>query len=180
LFGTRRPMKARNPLMEARQVVGAAYEPRVLEPSPPAVNDGLWFADDPAVGGNLNWREWLQGHPEGRGAERGEGPVVAGVGHVAVAHEAGHHRPCLARSGSGRHRTPPTPTRRAQDPALAGCGRSRRPGGPQNPTPTRSSSGRSGGSFRRLPPVGRWRIQTGSKPSVAHTAGGLKAVTVLQ
>jgi hypothetical protein len=57
-------MKARNPLLEARAIVGAEYDPRVLEPSPPAVNDGVWFADDPAVGGNLDWTEWVRAHPE--------------------------------------------------------------------------------------------------------------------
>jgi hypothetical protein len=56
-------MNARNALLEARQVVGD-YDPRVLEPSPPAVLDGVWFADDPAVGGNLDWREWVGAHPE--------------------------------------------------------------------------------------------------------------------
>jgi hypothetical protein len=57
-------MKARNALLEARQLVGAGYEPRVLEPSPPAIADGVWFADDPAVGGNLDWNEWVGAHPE--------------------------------------------------------------------------------------------------------------------
>jgi hypothetical protein len=56
-------VNARNALLEARQVVGH-YDPRVLEPSPPAVVDGVWFADDPAVGGNLDWREWVTTHPE--------------------------------------------------------------------------------------------------------------------
>ena len=56
-------MKARNPVLEARAVVGAGYDPRVLEPSPPAVNDGVWFADDPAVGGNVDWNDWVQQHP---------------------------------------------------------------------------------------------------------------------
>jgi hypothetical protein len=57
-------MKARNPVLEARAVVGASHDPRVLEPSPPAVNDGLWFADDPAVGGNLDWNAWVKRHPQ--------------------------------------------------------------------------------------------------------------------
>jgi hypothetical protein len=57
-------MKARNALLEARQMVGAGYDPRVLEPSPPAIVDGVWFADDPAVGGNLVWDEWVRSHPE--------------------------------------------------------------------------------------------------------------------
>jgi hypothetical protein len=50
--------------VEARAIVGAGYDPRVLEPSPPAVNDGVWFADDPAVGGNVDWNEWVKEHPE--------------------------------------------------------------------------------------------------------------------
>jgi hypothetical protein len=44
--------------------VGAGYDPRVLEPSPPAVNDGMWFADDPAVGGDVDWNEWVKQHPQ--------------------------------------------------------------------------------------------------------------------
>jgi hypothetical protein len=57
-------MKARNPVLEARAVVGTGYDPRVLEPSPPAVNDGVWFADDPAVGGNVDWNEWVKQYPQ--------------------------------------------------------------------------------------------------------------------
>jgi hypothetical protein len=57
-------MNARNALLEARQVVGAGFDPRVLEPSPPAIVDGVSFADDPAVGGNVDWREWVNAHPE--------------------------------------------------------------------------------------------------------------------
>jgi hypothetical protein len=55
---------ARNPLAEAREVVGPGHDPRVLEPSPPAVVDTDWFADDPAVGGDLDWRQWVRDHPE--------------------------------------------------------------------------------------------------------------------
>jgi len=36
-----------NPRAEAQAKVGDAYDARVLEPSPPAVNDGPWLADDP-------------------------------------------------------------------------------------------------------------------------------------
>jgi hypothetical protein len=36
-----------NPRAEADERVGGRYEARVLEPSPPAVTDGPWFADDP-------------------------------------------------------------------------------------------------------------------------------------
>ncbi len=38
---------ARNPRAEAQSLVGEEFEARVLEPSPPAVNDGPYFADDP-------------------------------------------------------------------------------------------------------------------------------------
>jgi hypothetical protein len=79
--------------VEARQVVGTGYEPRVLEPSPPAVNDGVWFADDPAVGGDLDWREWVKQHPERSdwaaerwlAAYRGLGPVPAGFADTRLA-----------------------------------------------------------------------------------------------
>ena len=36
-----------NPRTEARAKVGDAYDARVLAPSPPAVDEGPWFADDP-------------------------------------------------------------------------------------------------------------------------------------
>jgi hypothetical protein len=38
-----------NPRAEAQQRAGDAYEARVLEPSPPTVTDGPWFADDPVA-----------------------------------------------------------------------------------------------------------------------------------
>jgi hypothetical protein len=40
-----------NPRREASERVNGAYEVRVLEPSPPSVTDGPWFADDPAARG---------------------------------------------------------------------------------------------------------------------------------
>jgi hypothetical protein len=40
-----------DPRTEASERLGGAYEVRVLEPSPPAVNEGPWFADDPAARG---------------------------------------------------------------------------------------------------------------------------------
>lgn len=40
-------MSARNPQAEATHLVGRPA--RVLEPSPPAVDDGEWYADDPAA-----------------------------------------------------------------------------------------------------------------------------------
>ena len=69
----------RNALEEARQRVGGDYEPRVLEPSPPAVGEGPWFADDPVArgdvpagrrlvspvsGGDLLWDELAAGDAE--------------------------------------------------------------------------------------------------------------------
>jgi hypothetical protein len=41
----------RNPKAEASERLGGRYEVRVLEPSPPAVDDGEFFADDPALRG---------------------------------------------------------------------------------------------------------------------------------
>ena len=38
-----------NPRLEAQRLVGDDLEARVLEPSPPAVVDGEWFADDPVA-----------------------------------------------------------------------------------------------------------------------------------
>jgi len=46
-------MVVRNPRAEARVRISNRYEVRVLEPSPPAVNEGPWFADDPVAGGEL-------------------------------------------------------------------------------------------------------------------------------
>jgi hypothetical protein len=43
------PSQARDPRAEASARVGDAVEVRVLEPSPPAVGDGPWFADDPVA-----------------------------------------------------------------------------------------------------------------------------------
>src|SRR5215471_8050612 len=69
---------ARDARLEAQRVVGDDFEARVLEPSPPAIVDGDWFADDPAAvdappgrpivgpvgGGDLTWDAWLGDHPE--------------------------------------------------------------------------------------------------------------------
>ncbi len=43
----------RDPRKEASDRLDGRYEVRVLEPSPPAVEDGLWFADDPAGRGDV-------------------------------------------------------------------------------------------------------------------------------
>jgi hypothetical protein len=40
-----------NPRQEAYERLDGAYEVRVLEPSPPAVTEGPWFADDPTARG---------------------------------------------------------------------------------------------------------------------------------
>ena len=72
-------MDARNARAEAQQVVGDRFDARVLEPSPPAVVDGEWLADDPVAvddaarhrtvvspvpTGDLSWDEWLATRPE--------------------------------------------------------------------------------------------------------------------
>jgi hypothetical protein len=46
-----------DPRSEAFDQLGGRYEVRVLEPSPPAVTEGPWFADDPVAAGEV---------PEGR------------------------------------------------------------------------------------------------------------------
>lgn len=56
---------ARNARAEAQQMVGDAFEASVLEPSPPAVADGPWFADDPFRPVSP-WELWLADHPEHR------------------------------------------------------------------------------------------------------------------
>jgi hypothetical protein len=43
---------SRNPRKEASERLNGSHEPRVLEPSPPAVHDEPWFADDPAARGD--------------------------------------------------------------------------------------------------------------------------------
>ena len=43
----------RNPRAEATDRVGGRYDARVLEPSPPAVDEPPFFADDPLEGGDL-------------------------------------------------------------------------------------------------------------------------------
>ena len=71
---------ARDARREALGVVGGELDARVLEPSPPAVSDGQWFADDPVTGGpatgrpvvapvaggDLTWDQWLVDRPEHR------------------------------------------------------------------------------------------------------------------
>jgi len=95
---------ARHPKLEAQAVVGPDLEPAVLEPSPPAVATGPWFADDPVArldanrplvspsdpgtAGTRSWNAWLADHPEHAGwvAERWLGgprtlpPLPPGLG----------------------------------------------------------------------------------------------------
>lgn len=67
---------ARDPHTEAQRLLAGRFDARVLEPSPPAVNDD-WFADDPTdpagaehpvVGPTsaaaLTWDRWLRDFPE--------------------------------------------------------------------------------------------------------------------
>jgi hypothetical protein len=56
-------VQARNARAEAQEVVGDAFVASVLEPSPPAVVDGPWFADDP-YRPVPRWADWLAGRPE--------------------------------------------------------------------------------------------------------------------
>ena len=69
---------AHDPAAEAAAAVGDGYEVRVLEPSPPAVAEGPFWADDPAdpspsgagalvaphSGGDLTWDELIATRPE--------------------------------------------------------------------------------------------------------------------
>jgi hypothetical protein len=94
--------RGRDARREAQEVLGADLEARVLEPSPPAVVDGEWFADDPVAvgarsgagpvvspvaGGDLTWDDWLADHPERAawaaqrwlGARRRVGPAPPGL-----------------------------------------------------------------------------------------------------
>ena len=47
----------RNARAEAEERLSGRYEARVLEPSPPAVDDGPWFADDPVARGENPGRQ---------------------------------------------------------------------------------------------------------------------------
>lgn len=67
---------------EAEELAGDQWATRVLEPSPPAIDDGDWFADDPvelpasdkdllmpagmapADGTAIDWTSWLAANPE--------------------------------------------------------------------------------------------------------------------
>jgi len=55
---------ARHPRREAEALAGIS---RVLEPSPPAVDDGSWYADDPFTADDGDWAHWLREHPEHAG-----------------------------------------------------------------------------------------------------------------
>ncbi len=72
------PAAAHNPAAEAAAAVGDGYDVRVLEPSPPAVVDPPFWADDPAdpgapgnnpvvaphCGGDLSWDELIATRPD--------------------------------------------------------------------------------------------------------------------
>jgi hypothetical protein len=71
-------LSARDARAEAQRVVGDQLVARVLEPSPPAIKDDEWFADDPVAadaepgarvvspvsGTAITWDAWVRGHPE--------------------------------------------------------------------------------------------------------------------
>jgi hypothetical protein len=71
-------LTARDARAEAQQVVGDNFVALVLEPSPPAVDDGEWFADDPVAaeaaheravvspvpGRGVTWDAWVRQHTE--------------------------------------------------------------------------------------------------------------------
>ncbi|MFT5268507.1 MAG: hypothetical protein ACI88C_001945 [Acidimicrobiales bacterium] len=71
-----------NASKEAADLVGSATRALVLEPSLPAINNGEWFADDPAVpdseaailptgitwGSTTSWSAWLVNNPARHGA----------------------------------------------------------------------------------------------------------------
>ena len=72
------PVATHNPAAEAAAAVGDRYDVRVLEPSPPAVAEGPFWADDPAdprspgnnpvvaphCGGDLSWDELIATRPD--------------------------------------------------------------------------------------------------------------------
>jgi hypothetical protein len=47
------PQVARNPRAEANERLGGQHDARVLEPSPPAVTEPPFFADDPVAEGDI-------------------------------------------------------------------------------------------------------------------------------
>jgi hypothetical protein len=94
--------RAASPRVEAEARLGGAYDPRVLEPSPPAVPDPPFFADDPLApptaaagrrlvlpfpGGDLTWDDLCEGDPtladwcadRWLGARRRLAPAPAGL-----------------------------------------------------------------------------------------------------
>ena len=71
-------LDARDARVEAQRTVGDDLVARVLEPSPPAIDDDEWFADDPIARdsapaarvvspvptGDVTWDTWVRDHPE--------------------------------------------------------------------------------------------------------------------
>lgn len=76
-------LDARNARVEAQTIVGDTYAARVIEPSPPAVSAGPFFADDPVstdgaggktilptgMGGDFSWDDWLANNADQATAE---------------------------------------------------------------------------------------------------------------
>jgi hypothetical protein len=54
-------VRARNALGEAREAAGP--DAWVLEPSPPAMADAPFFADDPVTAGSVDWAAWVGENP---------------------------------------------------------------------------------------------------------------------
>ncbi len=104
-------ISARDPRAEAQALVGDHHRAVVLEPSPPAVTEGPWFADDPVDGGptgpderlvvprslpgELDWDGWLTASADNGdhrswatsswlGADRRLPPVPADLGATRV------------------------------------------------------------------------------------------------
>ena len=74
---TPKALNARDAHTEAQRLLAGRFDARVLEPAPPAVDDGEWYADDPTdpagathpvVGptsaATLTWDHWLRDFPE--------------------------------------------------------------------------------------------------------------------
>ncbi len=75
---TSNPPSIRDARREATDLVGHGLIAHVLEPSPPAIDDGEWFADDPVAPNGVpavlpagihrndttSWTTWLDDHPD--------------------------------------------------------------------------------------------------------------------
>lgn len=74
-----REIPARNARAEAETRLGGHYEVRVLEPSPPVVDDPPFFADDPAVPGPIR-AEGVSASPTTGNVGKGTPPQASGPG----------------------------------------------------------------------------------------------------